>query len=80
VNALKPLTALVNRFRAGWTRPTTGRLSGEFIDDAHVYPPAGGVQGDNYAQRIGLYDPEKGHRPLSSGREFVQLEIGSPAG
>jgi hypothetical protein len=58
---------------AGWTRPTTGWLPGEFVPDVHTLnlttvPP--GV----YQLNIGLYDPVGGGRvPLPDGATAVTI-------
>jgi hypothetical protein len=56
---------------AGWTRPTSGWLPGEYIVDSHVLGPITVEEGEEYTLRIGLYNPATGTRLSSSGMEFV---------
>jgi hypothetical protein len=47
---------------AGWTRPTTGWLPGEFIADTHTLAIPPGTPAGTYTLRTGLYDPDTGIR------------------
>jgi hypothetical protein len=52
---------------AGWTRPTTGWLPGEYIVDTHTLSiPADAVPGP-YTLQTGLYDPDTGSRLTDPG-------------
>lgn len=60
---------------AGWTRPTTGWLPGEYIVDSHLLGPFTVGESEAYALRIGLYDPATGTRLTSSGKDFVIRDL-----
>jgi hypothetical protein len=52
---------------AGWSRPTTGWVTGEYILDAHTLEiPPDGPEG-TYALMTGLYDPGSGTRLTEPG-------------
>ncbi|HET6443672.1 MAG TPA: 6-pyruvoyl-tetrahydropterin synthase-related protein [candidate division Zixibacteria bacterium] len=71
VNGVGDIVAQSDGDPAGWTRPTTGWLPGEYVVDPHVLGPLYLEQGEEYALRIGLYDPATGTRLTSSGEEFI---------
>jgi hypothetical protein len=56
---------------AGWTRPTTGWLPGEYIVDSHPLGHFTMQEGEDLALRIGLYDPLTSSRLTTSGEDFV---------
>lgn len=71
VNARGEILSQSDADPAGWTRPTTGWLPGEYIVDSHLLGPIAVQEGEEYALRIGLYDPATGTRLTSSGEDFV---------
>jgi hypothetical protein len=52
---------------AGWTRPTTGWLSGEYVVDEHRLALPGDLPAGTYTLYAGLYDPRDGTRAGASG-------------
>jgi hypothetical protein len=52
---------------AGWTRPTTGWLAGEYITDAHTLTLPGDIPPGTYRLFVGLYDPRNAKRVPASG-------------
>jgi hypothetical protein len=78
VNTKGEIVAQSDAEPAGWTRPTTGWLPGEYIVDSHFLGPVPLGEGEEYTLRIGLYDPATGTRLTSSGEEFIihDLETG----
>ncbi len=59
----------------GWTRPTTGWVSGEYVLDSHSLklPPGSDLSG--LRLRVGLYDPESGQRLPTSGGNAADLPL-----
>ena len=52
---------------AQWTRPTTGWLAGEYIEDVHMLLLPNDLPGGDYTLWVGLYDPAAGQRVRVSG-------------
>lgn len=52
---------------AQWTRPTTGWLAGEYIEDAHTLMLPDDLLAGEYTLWIGLYDPTTNQRIVVSG-------------
>lgn len=52
---------------AGWARPTTGWLPGEFVLDAHSLTLPGDLPAGDYKLYVGLYDPATNQRVPVSG-------------
>jgi hypothetical protein len=64
---------------AGWTRPTTGWLPGEFIVDSHVLDTSSIGDDQQLSLRIGLYDPATGVRIEVSGKDSIVYELSGEA-
>lgn len=65
---------------AGWTRPTTGWLPGEYVVDAHVLTPPADAPAGAYALSAGLYLHGGARLTTPQGRDAVpvtQIEITS---
>ncbi len=60
---------------AGWTRPTTGWLPGEFITDEHILTLPSILPDGALTLRIGLYDPLRGTRLQTGGQEYATLPV-----
>jgi hypothetical protein len=52
---------------AGWTRPTTGWLPGEYVVDTHRLVLAEGTPPGDYALLVGLYLPGADQRVPVAG-------------
>jgi hypothetical protein len=52
---------------AGWTRPTTGWVEGEFIVDEHRLALPDDLPAGAYTLFVGLYEPQSGARVTASG-------------
>ena len=52
---------------AGWTRPTTGWVAGEYVLDEHALPLPPDLLTGDYTLWVGLYDPLSGARVPASG-------------
>lgn len=60
---------------AGWTRPTTGWLPGEYVVDVHTLTLPSGLPSGQLAFRIGLYDPVTGERLSVNGTDAVLITL-----
>jgi hypothetical protein len=60
---------------AGWTRPTTGWLPGEYIVDAHTLTLPGAPLPPGLALRIGIYNPSDGSRLMIVTDEFITVPL-----
>ncbi len=60
---------------AGWTRPTTGWASNEYIVDHHELTLAEEVKGKELSLRIGLYDASNGERLQTDSDDFVLVSL-----
>lgn len=60
---------------AGWTRPTTGWLPGEFITDTHALNIPAELPTGPLSLRVGLYDAETGHRLQAAGADYVAIPL-----
>jgi hypothetical protein len=52
---------------AGWTRPTTGWVAGEYVRDEHALTLPADLPAGEYTLWVGLYDPQTGERVPASG-------------
>jgi len=52
---------------AGWTRPTTGWLPGEYVVDEHRLSLPADLPAGDYTLYVGLYDPQTNQRLPTSG-------------
>ena len=66
LNAQGQIVAQSDAEPAGWTRPTTGWLPGEFIVDEHQLQLPDALPAGSYALQAGLYDAASGQRLSSS--------------
>ncbi|MFW6116437.1 MAG: 6-pyruvoyl-tetrahydropterin synthase-related protein [bacterium] len=77
VHLLAPDGRLVDQsdgIPAGWARPTTGWLAGEYIRDRHTLTiPTDGRPGD-YAISVGLYGPDGKRLTTLDGAEMIRLD------
>ncbi|MBI4771727.1 MAG: hypothetical protein HY784_15260 [Chloroflexi bacterium] len=64
---------------AGWTRPTTGWLAGEYIVDEHRVALPAGLASGPLRLFVGLYDPATGVRLLTGQGERPLLVTLDPA-
>ena len=62
LNAQGQLVAQSDAEPAGWTRPTTGWLPGEFVVDAHQLQLPAALAAGSYTLQAGLYDAASGQR------------------
>jgi len=61
---------------AGWTRPTTGWLPGEYILDVHTLTLPPELPPGQLAFRVGLYDPVTGERlHTGDGADVVTIKL-----
>lgn len=60
---------------AGWTRPTTGWLPGEFIVDTHTLKLPDSPHPSELALRIGIYDPIDGTRLKTGKDDFIIIPL-----
>jgi hypothetical protein len=60
---------------AGWTRPTTGWLAGEYITDVHTLAlPTDPSHSASYSLLTGLYNPVTGERlTTTSGVDAIHV-------
>jgi len=58
---------------AGWTRPTTGWIAGEYIQDRHELLLPADLPPGSYQLLVGLYDATTGQRLLTAGGEDAHL-------
>ncbi|WP_420640723.1 6-pyruvoyl-tetrahydropterin synthase-related protein [Candidatus Leptofilum sp.] len=58
---------------AGWTRPTTGWLPGEFIVDPHAIPLPATLPPGDYTLTTGLYLPNASRLQQPNGRDNIPL-------
>ncbi len=73
VDATGAIVAQSDAAPAGWTRPTTGWLPGEYISDTHTLTLPDTLPPGPFALRVGLYDPDTGTRLLSGAADFVVI-------
>ncbi len=67
------LAAQSDGIPAGWERPTTGWLAGEYVSDVHTLPlPADPLPG-NYTLLAGLYKPNGPRLLAPDGRDALQI-------
>ena len=62
LNAQGQIVAQSDAEPAGWTRPTTGWLPGEFLVDEHQLQLPAALPAGNYMLQAGLYDAASGQR------------------
>ncbi|HRO23058.1 MAG TPA: hypothetical protein PLR07_02030, partial [Promineifilum sp.] len=60
---------------AGWTRPTTGWLPGEYIMDVHTLTLPPELPPGQLAFRAGLYDPVTDERLSVNGTDAVLITL-----
>lgn len=60
---------------AGWTRPTTGWLPGEYIVDSHTLMPPADLPPQPLSLRVGLYNPDTGERLTTGVAEFATMNL-----
>ncbi len=60
---------------AGWTRPFTGWLPGEYVVDRHTIALPDSAANGSLVIRVGLYNPDTRERLLVNGEEFLQIEV-----
>ena len=60
---------------AGWARPTTGWLPGEYIVDVHSLILPSELPSDQLAFRVGLYDPDTGQRLAINGSDAAFITL-----
>jgi len=60
---------------AGWTRPTTGWLPGEYVVDVHTLNLPNALPDGPLTLRVGLYDPVTGERLSASGADAVLITL-----
>jgi len=75
IDDLGDIVAQSDGIPAGWTRPTTGWLPGEFVVDPHVLDTSSINNDQRLSLRIGLYDPATGVRIAVSGEDSVLYEL-----
>jgi hypothetical protein len=75
IDDLGDIVAQSDGIPAGWTRPTTGWLPGEFVVDPHVLDTSLINNDRRLSLRIGLYDPANGIRIELSGEDSVLYEL-----
>jgi hypothetical protein len=80
VNEQGDIVAQSDGIPAGWTRPTTGWLPGEYIVDKHVLDTRDIEVDQPMKLRIGLYDPATGTRVTIANQEFVTLNLPAAGG
>jgi hypothetical protein len=67
---------------AGWSRPTSGWLPGEYVSDYHVLTLPGDLEPGSYSLRVGMYHPRSGERLAADAfpdGSVVLTEITVPA-
>jgi len=65
------LVAQADGIPAGWTRPTTGWLPGEYVTDVRVLTPPADAPAGEYVLFAGLYVPGGGVLSLSKGERLT---------
>ncbi len=60
---------------AGWTRPTTGWLPGEYIVDVHTLTLPAELPPGQLTFRVGLYDPVTGSRLRTDGADAALITL-----
>jgi len=60
---------------AGWTRPTTGWLPGEYIVDVHTLTLPADIPPGPLTFRVGLYDPDTGKRLQANGADAALITL-----
>ena len=73
VDATGAIVAQSDAAPAGWTRPTTGWLPGEYVPDTHTLTLPSVLPDGPLTLRVGLYDPDTGARLLSGAADFAAI-------
>ena len=73
VDAAGNIVAQSDAAPAGWTRPTTGWLPGEYVLDTHILTLPATLPDGPLSLRVGLYDPDTGQRLLSGVADFATI-------
>ena len=73
VDATGAIVAQSDAAPAGWTRPTTGWLPGEYVLDTHILTLPATLPDGPLSLRVGLYDPDTGQRLLSGVADFATI-------
>ncbi|HMT20117.1 MAG TPA: hypothetical protein PKE20_02540 [Promineifilum sp.] len=60
---------------AGWTRPTTGWLPGEYVIDTHTLTLPAELPPGPLSLRVGLYDPQTGARLRMDKADFAVIPL-----
>ncbi|MFN2205549.1 MAG: hypothetical protein ACK2UT_06515 [Candidatus Promineifilaceae bacterium] len=60
---------------AGWTRPTTGWVPGEYILDSHTLFLPASSELSRLRLRVGLYDPASGRRVTITAGDSAELSL-----
>jgi hypothetical protein len=60
---------------AGWLRPTTGWIPGEYVADNHLLTLPAPLPAGPLTLRVGVYDPVSGRRFQGDGADFVVLPL-----
>jgi hypothetical protein len=71
VDATGAIVAQSDAAPAGWARPTTGWLPGEYVLDTHTLTLPATLPAGPLSLRVGLYDPDTGARLLSGAADFA---------
>lgn len=67
------LVAQSDGIPAGWTRPTTGWVSGEYITDVHALSVPSGAPAGDYTLSAGLYLPGDSRLTTPEGSDAIPL-------
>jgi hypothetical protein len=78
VDAAGQIVAQADGVPAGWMRPTTSWLPGEFIVDEHQLSLPAELPEGPLALRIGMYDVDSGVRLKTGAADFVTLPFSQP--
>ena len=73
VDATGAIVAQSDAAPAGWARPTTGWLPGEYVLDTHTLTLPSALPDGPLTLRVGLYDPDTGARLLSGAADFAAI-------
>ena len=73
VDATGNIVAQSDAAPAGWTRPTTSWLPGEYVLDTHTLTLPATLPEGPLSLRVGLYDPDTGQRLLSGPADFAAI-------
>jgi hypothetical protein len=73
VDAAGNIVAQSDAAPAGWTRPTTGWLPGEYVLDTHTLTLPATLPEGPLSLRVGLYDPDTGQRLLFGAADFATI-------